>query len=148
MEENPYQPPRFDELPKIGPDAGAGTGDGGVSEREIRAFVGKNADYYLRKWPPPAEPYGQATGFNWAAFLLSGLWLPYRKMYRMSLLMYGVIVGEEVLEMIAVAVGWANDQSLGVIGRIVGLAFSIVCGSFGNSWYLAIPRPRLAGFAV
>lgn len=144
MEENPYQPPRFDELSKIGLDAGAGTGAGGLTEGEIKAFVGKNAGYYLKKWPPPAEPYGGAMGFNWAAFLLSGFWLPYRKMYRMTLLMYGVVAGEELLEMAALAGGLANEQTLAPIGRIFGLAFSIVCGFFGNSWYLAHTR-RMIG---
>jgi hypothetical protein len=140
MDENPYQPPRFDELPKIGPDAGPGVDASGLTEAEIRAFVGKNAGYYLRKWPSAKEQYGRARGFNWAAFLLSGLWLSYRKMYRITFLMFGILVVEEVLEEIAVTSGFANEKSLAVVGRTVGLIFSILCGAFGNAWYFAHAR--------
>jgi len=54
-----------------------------LKDDEIAAFVGKKAGYYLEKWRPVLDGTGNAgnvTGFNWAACLLSGLWLPYRKM--------------------------------------------------------------------
>jgi hypothetical protein len=56
------------------------------SEAETRAAIGPKADLYLRKWQ--AIPGG---GFNWAAFLLSGLWMSYRKMYRAAAILSGIV---------------------------------------------------------
>ena len=42
MEDNPYRAPAFSE-----PSTASNSS---LSEAEIRAFVGKKADYYLRKW--------------------------------------------------------------------------------------------------
>lgn len=139
MEPNPYQPPRFDEFPKIGPDSNprSGTGATGLTEDEIRAFVGKKADYYLDRWPGPGEQYARARGFNWAAFLLSLLWMPYRKMYRVAWGMFGVFAACSVLEEFAIARGLATEKSIEPVSRVVSIIFSIVCGSFANGWYLA-----------
>jgi Protein of unknown function (DUF2628) len=144
MEDNPYQAPRFDELPRIGADAGSVGGARGLSEAEIRAFVGKNANYYLRKWPTADEEFGRARGFNWAAFFLFGLWVPYRKMYRTALIIFGLIVAESALEEVAVAKGLLSEQSRAVFDRVVTLIFWIVCGAFGNAWYLAHTRREIA----
>lgn len=144
MDENPYQPPRFDELSQIGLDVGPGVGARGLTEAEIRAFVGKNAGYYLRKWPSANEQFGRARGFNWAGFLLSGLWLSYRKMYRIMFLLIGILAVEGVLEMIAVASGLTSESALAPFSRTVGLVFSIVCGAFGNAWYFAHARRQIA----
>jgi hypothetical protein len=52
------------------------------TEEEIRAFVGPNSGYYLNAWQPALSDQGSVSGFNVAAFFLSGLWLGYRKMYK------------------------------------------------------------------
>ena len=59
MEDNPYQPPAFHDLPGMGDDPGPNSGAPALSEVEIRAFVGKRADYYLRKWLPTLETDGR-----------------------------------------------------------------------------------------
>jgi hypothetical protein len=152
MDQNPYQPPRFDDLPKIGPDSrpGPGTGATGLTQDEIRAFVGKKADYYLDRWPAPGEQYARARGFNWAAFMLSALWMPYRRMYRVAWIMYGIFAAYLVLGEFAVARGVATERSLEPLGRVVSIIFWIVCGAFANGWYLAhaqreVARIRLLG---
>jgi Protein of unknown function (DUF2628) len=139
MQDNPYQPPRFDELPKIGPDSrpGPDAGATGLSEDEIRAFVGKNADYYLDRWPAKGEQYARARGFNWAAFLLSAFWMPYRKMYRVTWLMFGMVAAYSVIGEFAIARGVATEKSLEPVSRVVSIGFSIFCGAFANGWYLA-----------
>ena len=146
MEQNPYQPPRFDELPKIGTDSrpGPGAGATGLTEDEIRAFVGKNADYYLDRWPASGEQFARARGFNWAAFLLSVLWLPYRKMYRVAWSMFGVIAAYHVLGEFAIAWGVGTEKSLEPGGRVFSIIFSIVCGAFANGWYLAHVQREVA----
>src|SRR6476620_7317947 len=61
-----------------------------LTEQEARAFVGPNADYYCKHW------FSGGTGFNWAAFLLCGLWLPYRKMYVATTILYVAILSTAV----------------------------------------------------
>jgi hypothetical protein len=105
MEVNPYQAPLFTDLPTLGVDDGNRVETSAPSEAEIWAFIGKKADYYLRKWHPALYDSRRAQGFNWAAFGLLGLWLPYRKMYRVTLILFGIIAAETLLEDTVVAVG-------------------------------------------
>jgi len=137
MEDNPYRAPEFADPLTIGAPPSA-------SEKEIRAFVGRNASYYLRKWPGGIDDSGRARGFNWAAFLLSGLWLPFRKMYRITVIVFGIFAVETILEEIAVAAGVASEQGLSAVGSLLGLVFSIICGMFGNAWYLAHAKREIA----
>jgi hypothetical protein len=136
MEDNPYRAPVFSE-PPIAPASN-------LSEAEIRAFVGKKANYYLRKWPWSLEYDGRAKGFNWAAFLLSGLWLPYRKMYRTTLIFFAIIMGMTVVEEIVFAAGLVSESAATVYDRVTGLITPIVCGIFGNAWYLAHAKREIA----
>jgi hypothetical protein len=109
------------------------------SEAETRAVVGPRADFYLRTW--------QATergGFNWAAFLFSGLWMPYRKMYRATSILYGIIIAETVAEEL-VFVWWLGmPETPRAVERGVTVAVCWMCGGFGNSWYLAHVRRAVA----
>ncbi len=110
--------------------------DGDDSEflRDLSIFVGKNADYYERKWRPIAD-MSKATSWNWAAFLFPWLWLTYRKMYVVAIPFLAV----------AVVVGWLLPSSSFQIG-VVG---SVVCGLLGNYIYYhtsirTVTRIRLA----
>ena len=84
------------------------------------------------------------TGFNWAALMSSGMWLPYRKMYWAATIFWGIFLVEiiivdvvfaEILRKPAVPVGFNL-----FIGHIV----AIVCGAFGNQWYWAHTRKTIA----
>ena len=70
------------------------------TEQEIRAFVGSNAEYYLRAWRPALSNEGGTSRFNVAAFLITGLWLGYRKMYSAVFILFGIIIAGTVLESI------------------------------------------------
>jgi hypothetical protein len=110
-----------------------------LNEQEIRAFVGRKAEFYLKKWQLALEGTGNAgnaTGFNWAASLLGGLWLPYRKMYRVAMIFYGIILLETVFEDIVYIGILGKPEAPGSIGRFVGTIVAIVCGGFANAWYL------------
>jgi hypothetical protein len=136
MDENPYRPPVFSETPEV---VGSSR-----TEAEIRAFVGRNARYYLRKWPVADEDDGPARGFNWAAFLLSGLWLPYRKMYRVTLIFIAVIVGTSILAESAAYAGLASATAMSALDRLSGIFISVICGIYGNSWYFAHTKRSIA----
>lgn len=83
-------------------------------EKELRAFVGDEAGYYLGVWSK-----GGQVSFNWAAFLFSAPWLFYRKMYGIAVLF--------------LAVGIALVAVLPELAVTFGLA--LLCGLFGNRLY-------------
>jgi len=143
-------PPALDdEAPLTGP----------ITEGELRAFVGRNASYYVNKWSPAlktrrpgydtvtvgglmvAQP---KTGFNWAAFFLAGLWLPYRKLYVPTLLLFGAILTELLIEQVLFVGVLGKPEAPARLGRPFGLAAALVCGWFGNGWYLSRAR-RVVG---
>jgi hypothetical protein len=103
------------------------------NEQGVRAFIGREADYYLKKWQPILERRGRWAGFNWAAFFLTGLWLAYRKMYKATFIYYGAYIPGEIL--LGDILGKHIESSIEEI--LVGLVAGIVCGTFGNIWYLS-----------
>ena len=99
-------------------------------EQYLRVFVGSKADYYVEKWTPLLKSSGRGAGFNWAAFFLTSFWLPYRKMYVITTILYAIILLDTIVE-----------QMLFVdSGLIVGLLVGIICGAYGNRWYLSHAR--------
>lgn len=105
------------------------------TQQEIRAFVGNNSGYYLSRWSAFLSGEGNESGFNVAAFWLFGLWLPYRKMYKITLIIYGSIVAESILEYI-LFVGILNyEEPPVVLSNVVGIALAMICGVYGNRWY-------------
>jgi hypothetical protein len=116
---------------------------------EVRAFVGgPSADYYLKAWGPALEGRGRAGGFNSAAFFLTGLWLPFRKMYGVALLVYGLLLAEIAVEYAVLrAVRGAEGEAAGVQAGMtcfVTLVLAVVAGAYGNAWYLAHARRVIA----
>ena len=104
---------------------------------ELRAFVGLRADYYIRKWAPRLVDSEGDVGTNWAAFFLPFTWLCYRKMYRFALIFTLVLLAEAVVqEVVFVSVlGMATTPV--AVHLIVNVLASIICGLYGNAWYLS-----------
>ena len=90
-----------------------------ITEQEIRAFVGPNADYYLA--------HRRKTGFNWAAGLLAGFWSPYRKMYRISAVYWGILLLAVILE--------GMGLGTGILSNLVKFGLMIIWGLNGTRWY-------------
>ena len=111
---------------------------------DLRAFVGSKADYYLRHWATGRAGAGQGSGFNWAAFFLSGLWLPYRKMYLVTAIFYGAILIESVIEELLFVGLLGRPEAPAAIGHLVGFAAAGICGVCGNRWYLSHARSAIA----
>ena len=83
-------------------------------EKELKAFVGDEANYYLTAWFKK-----ERVSFNWAAFLFSAPWLFYRKMYGVAVVfLVAAIVLAAVLPEIVVTFG-----------------FALLCGFYGNWLY-------------
>lgn len=135
-EQNPYASPDMT-APIVESSAIQSTEEG-----DLRAFVGRRADYYLEEWAPVRYGYGRSTGFNWAACLFSGLWLPYRKMYWEAAGLYGFIMLESLGEVLLEnGGGYKIAEALGVV---VGVSVAVVCGVFGNRWYWKCAKRAIA----
>lgn len=110
-----------------------------TTEAELRAFVGSNADYYLKAWsnrPIGGDLLGN-TDFSLRAALLIGFWLPYRKLYTAAILFWG----------------WACLFSLGVLFTpsskcisyaALGAAWLVFAG-MANQLYLSKAKSAIAG---
>ena len=94
-----------------------------ITEKEIRAFVGPNAGYYLSKW----NKAWKKTEFNWAAFFLAGLWCPYRKMYRIAALYWGLMLLAQILD----GLGLGSR----ILSYLVKPILAVIFGLYGNRWY-------------
>lgn len=103
------------------------------TEHELRLFVRKNADYYLEQWSSllsDDNDQKNKLGFNIAAFFLTGFWLPYRKMYKVTFIVYGIILAISILEYF-IYLGKEPPPFSNAWGIIIGF----ICGNFGNRWY-------------
>jgi tetratricopeptide (TPR) repeat protein len=107
-----------------------------LTEREVAAFVGPNAGFYLKKWHARLEETGSETGFNWAAFFLAGVWLVYRKLYAGAAIFFGIIVLESMLEV------WLGMPR--AVLYLGSLAVSLIFGACGNYWYFSRAQKAVA----
>lgn len=145
-QDNPYQAPAADltDPALLGgrPLLSAGlTGD--ATEDELRVFVGRRAGYYLKKWRRALAGQGGA-GFNWAAFLFTGFWLPYRKLYRATALFYGIGFAETLAEEVVFRFVLGTGEPPAPLSSVFGLVVALVGGAGGNAWYLRRARRVIA----
>ncbi len=94
-EQQPQIPPYGSEYREYSPFAASAAQDtfvaddtdlDGVKARDLRVFVGQNAQYYLPRFTKMCKR-DTAVSWNWAAFLLTPYWLWYRKQF-----LYGTLV--------------------------------------------------------
>ncbi|WP_417851469.1 DUF2628 domain-containing protein [Thalassoglobus sp.] len=112
-------------------------------KKDLRAFVGNKWAYYYKQWESVLEGRDQKTGFNFVAFLFSGIWLPYRKMYFITFLFYGFIILETVLQEIILLKVLNRPDISEILDRVIGLGTSIVIGMYANTWYLSHSRKEV-----
>lgn len=89
-------------------------------------FIGKNHDYFNRKWKI-AELKKSKQSWNWAAFFLALPWMAYRKMYIYCWIFVGLY---SVIILAEYAFG-VSDTLSGVIST----AIAVTLGWQGNSLY-------------
>lgn len=89
-------------------------------------FVGKNYDYFKRKWEI-AEQNRNKQSWNWAAFLFGFSWMAYRKMYLYSWIFVGLLVVESLCEY---AFGFSDKLS-----HTINVGINVVFGWQGNYLY-------------
>ena len=91
-----------------------------------KIFVGKNYEYFLRKWEVAGQKKSKQS-WNWAAFLLGFSWMAYRKMYLYSWIFIGVVIVETLCEY---AFGFPDKLS-----NAINFGIAATFGWQGNSWY-------------
>lgn len=101
---------------------------------EYRAAIGLNADYYLQCWGLLGDAQPRGAGFNLGACVLSGLWLPFRKMFRVTLVYYFLVLGWAFFEELVVIRLW-NMELPGWLFSLIRLTPPAVCGLLANRWY-------------
>jgi hypothetical protein len=89
-------------------------------------FIGKNYDYFNRKWKI-AELKKRKQSWNWAAFLLAVPWMAYRKMYLYCCIFVGLLCVEDLAEY---AFG-----SPAILSFAISVATIATLGWQGNSLY-------------
>jgi hypothetical protein len=104
------------------------------SEDEFRAFVGPNADYYLRAWAaakPDVE--SQRLRWNWPAFFLNIVWLLYRRMYRYFWIGFGVLAGIGIVQ--GAAEELLHFKTPSYVNFGITLSIANYFGSYGTGFY-------------
>jgi len=97
-----------------------------VTDNDLALFVGKNSDYYLRKWEL-MDKENEKNKWNLAAFLLPLWWTAYRRMYLYSWLFFGIITINTLFGILL--------RIPDIISSTVGLIIAIIYGLYGNAWY-------------
>ncbi len=100
-----------------------------IPPEEARALVGPRADYYLTRWQGIGQDQVPGLGFNWAAFLLSILWMRYRRMYRYFWIVLAIVIALGVVQEMLFPTLTAS------VDRVIRLVVAITIGSLGNYWY-------------
>jgi hypothetical protein len=119
-------------------------GDGEAQVAELQAFVGRKANYYLRKWAPRLESPQGDVGFNWAAFFLTAFWLGYRKMFRNVIVYFFATIGLSVFVELLFVFVFKSPAMPASVNLLMNVMVAVVCGGFGNTWYLAHARRKIA----
>lgn len=125
----------------------------GVSAREIAAYVGENAPYFITSFKVMKES-GRSFSFNWAAFFFNYCYFFFRRMYKPALILLGIVAAVSALRMpysleyakyyvssylnIPIAYDMALIEQLAGIARIGNMAqFAVMMTTavFGNRIY-------------
>ncbi|MCA1321477.1 DUF2628 domain-containing protein [Bacillus tianshenii] len=93
----------------------------------LRAYVGKNAEYYINKWQIETGEV-KKDSWNWAAFFLGFLWLGYRKMYSVLFALVAVFLVTDVIL-------YAIDVDGSLVNSGIGMGTSVFLGLMGNYFY-------------
>ncbi len=105
-----------------------------VSEEDLATFVGSRREYYLAAWRPIRGGTSYFGKFNGAAFLLTGSWLLYRRLYLITLVIALVALVESIVSEIVLGAAAASLASA-LYGPLSTLTYMSVIGLFGNRWY-------------
>jgi hypothetical protein len=135
----PIPPKPEDETPRSEPAPGVDP----ELERDLAAFVGPNADYYLRVWRAALTGRSKHCGLNRRAFL-GGPWLAYRRMYLAAFICGTIFCVSSFVEDLVFLILLGYDDTPLWVDIVSVLLVGGYCVANGNRWYLAYARRALA----
>jgi len=94
-----------------------------LTKDEAETFIGKNSFFYLHEWKTHSN--SSFKGWNWAAAVFSIEWMSYRKMYLEAVLFFLAVA------FVSIVIGLVSGHD----GTLVGQAFRVLAGIFGNAIY-------------
>ena len=97
-------------------------------DEALEIFVGKNYEYYKRKWEIIVQDKSHIS-WNWAAFFFVTLWMPYSKMYLYSFVYLSALIIETLFEY-AVKIPHTS-----ILSYAINIAIWVIVGLYGNYWY-------------
>jgi hypothetical protein len=109
-------------------------------EADLRAVVGPNADHYLRIWSRILTGRGTNTGFNRIAFFFPFIWLVYRRMYRIAIVLFVISFAVGVVNVIVCVVVFGTIQTPVLVEVVESFFLASICGGYANHWYLSHVR--------
>jgi len=104
------------------------------TEAEVRACVGRHANYYLKQWRQLMEGNNIGADSHLASFLLPIFWFPYRKLWKLTAIVYAIIVFALIADH-ALFVIWLQGPSPQLFFRIALLLVGFICCWNSNDWY-------------
>jgi hypothetical protein len=105
------------------------------NEKYLRAYFGRNADYYLEKYR--AFYAGRRFTFNIAPFFMGGLWFLYRKLWSESIIIILFMILTGMLEQRLYPRFGVTAEQQTTIMLVSTVILGIVFGFVGNYCYLA-----------
>lgn len=108
---------------------------GNVTKEELRAFVGRNVDYYFEKWRSIGFGETGKAALNVVAALFSPLWMLYRKFYVLLIAFLMFVLAEGLLEELIFIVWLGKPDLVRALDVILMFVYAIIIGSYANYWY-------------
>lgn len=121
-----------------------------IPAKDIAIFVGKNSHYYLPRFKQMSQTDGKARSINWAAFVFTGGFFLYRKMYLMgiiliiinavlslpyALLMFSTLNSVSSLDVTSSLFNVETLTTLNMISSFISISLRMFCGFFANNMY-------------
>ena len=97
-----------------------------TADPRLREAIGRNADYYLRRWRE-MDARRSTRSWNWPACLLNLYWFAWRKMWGpLALLLVAFVL---------LGVAGAAGPRAGQVTFLASIGLSFITGAFGNHLY-------------
>ncbi|BBF43047.1 hypothetical protein lbkm_1733 [Lachnospiraceae bacterium KM106-2] len=110
---------------------------GNSKEDIMRAFIGSNADYYL-KYYKKLQQTGKKFSWNWSACIFSPVWFYARKMYLLGFIStFTIMLFSQGTNLLVKYMQNPNIVSMALPWTIAFFAFMIALGALGNFFYVS-----------
>lgn len=108
-----------------------------AEDQALADFVGYHYHYYKDKWQMHDQPE-KAISWNWAAFFLGIFWLGYRKMYQPIIIILGIYLAFDFLEIVT-----NYHPAASMLVKVVPYAAFALLGMYGNALYYRHARKQI-----